>query len=375
MGLANNSKKKIMFVISSLVGGGAEHVVVNLINNLDRKKYEILLVIFENKLDLESNLNIPIKIVCLYKKTRWDFLKIIFKLRKTIGDYEPDSIISFLQYTNIVTVLSTLFQIRNYTLIISERSYPRKYLTTTRLGYLKRWLMSFTYKRADKIITVSKAIKRVLEEDFSIPPEKIKVVYNPVSLEEIIFKSQKAVEHPFFKDGNAQVIISAGRLVKLKRYDRLLRVFSLIRKSQKTARLIILGKGILKRELENLALKLKINKFVSFVGYKDNPYAWMSKADIFVLSSAYEGFPNVLIEAMACGVPVISTDCLSGPREIITNGKNGILVPVGDERKLAEAILDLLNNEKKRKKFSLEAKKRVKDFEAKKIVTQYAKLF
>jgi len=375
MGLVSNSKKKLLFVISSLRGGGAERVVVNLINHLDRNKYECLLVIFENKLDLQKDLDFSVRIVSLNKKSRWDFLKIIFKLRKTIDGYKPDSVISFLQYTNIVTVLSTLFQIRNYTLIISERSYPRKYLTTTRLGYLKRWLMSFTYKRADKIITVSKAIKRVLEEDFSIPPEKIKVVYNPVSLEEIIFKSQKAVEHPFFKDGNAQVIISAGRLVKLKRYDRLLRVFSLIRKSQKTARLIILGKGILKRELENLALKLKINKFVSFVGYKDNPYAWMSKADIFVLSSAYEGFPNVLIEAMACGVPVISTDCLSGPREIITNGKNGILVPVGDERKLAEAILDLLNNEKKRKKFSLEAKKRVKDFEAKKIVTQYAKLF
>jgi len=375
MGLANNSKKKLIFVISSLACGGAERVVVNLINHLDRNKYKLLLVIFENKLDLQRDLDFAVRIVCLNKKSRWDFLKIIFKLRKIICDYKPDSVISFLQYTNIVTVLSTLFQIRNYTLIISERNYPRKYLANIRLGYLKRWLMNLTYKKSDKIIAVSKAIKKVLEEDFGIPPEKIKVVYNPIPLEEVIFKSQKGIEHPFFKDENAQVIISAGRLVKQKRYDRLLRAFSLIRKYQKTARLIILGKGILKRELENLALQLDINNVVSFVGYKDNPYAWMSKADIFVLSSAYEGFPNVLIEAMACGVPVISTDCPSGPREIITNGKNGILVPVGDERKLAEAILDLLSDEKKRKRFSAAAKKRVQDFEVKKIVSQYAELF
>jgi len=375
MYFSNYSKKRLAFVIYSLGRGGTERVVVNLINNLDKKKYEILLVTFENNMDLQKNLNFPIKIFCLKKKSRWDFLKIIFKLKKIIFAYKPNTIISFLPYTNIVTVLSILLQRRNYTLIISERNYPRKYLANIRLGFLTRWLMNLTYKRVDKIITVSKAIKSVLEEDFSISPEKIKVIYNPIPLDEIMVKSQKAVEHPFFKDVNAQVIISVGRLVKQKRYDRLLRAFYLIRKYQKSARLIILGEGILKRELESLALKLKINRFVSFIGYKDNPYSWMSKADIFVLCSDYEGFPNVLIEAMACCVPVISTDCLSGPREIIKNGKDGILIQPDDGKKLAEAILDLLGNKRKREKLSATAKKRVQDFEVKKIVSQYAELF
>ncbi|MHA1381323.1 MAG: glycosyltransferase, partial [Candidatus Helarchaeota archaeon] len=244
MGFVYNSKKKLLFVISSLGGGGAERVVVNIINHLDKNAYEVLLVIFENKLDLRGDLKVPIKIVCLEKKSRWGFLKIIIKLRKVINSYKPHSIISFLQYTNIVTVLSTLFQKRDYALIISERNYPRNYLTNTPLGYLERWLMNFTYKKPDKIIAVSEAIKKALEEDFDISPQKIKVIYNPIPLEEIQVKSKELVEHPFFLNQNIQVIISVGRLTKQKRFDILLRAFFLIRKKQKTARLIILGKGI-----------------------------------------------------------------------------------------------------------------------------------
>ncbi|MHA1294490.1 MAG: glycosyltransferase, partial [Promethearchaeota archaeon] len=362
-----------MFVISSLGYGGAERVVINLINHLDRNKFESLLVIFNNKLDLKSNLNVHIKIVCLGKKERWHFLRIILKLRKVINNYKPDSVISFLQYTNIVTILSTLFQKRNYTLIISERNYNRKYLANTRLRFLKKWLMDFTYKKADTIIAVSKAIKRVLQEDFRIPPGKIKIIYNPVNLKDIISKSQKSIIHIFFKN-NYKIIIGVGRLVEQKRFDRLLKTFCLVRKNLRTARLIILGDGKLRKKLERLAFQLNIENFVDFVGYKNNPYAWMSKAHIFVLCSDYEGFPNVLIEAMACGLPVISTNCISGPSEIITNGSDGILVKPSDKKKLAEEILNLLNNEKKRKDLSEAAKERVKDFEVEKIVYQYLKL-
>jgi len=369
------SKKKLLFVISSLVGGGAERVMVNLINHLDRKKYEFLLVVFENKMDLQDDLHFPVNIVCLNKRSRWDFFKLIFKLRKIICDYKPDKVLSFLNYTNTVAGLSSLFLRRKFTLFLSERVYTHKYLDRSRLRYLRKWLINLTYKKADRIIAVSKSIKNVLEEDFSIQPEKIKIIYNPIVLEEIRYKSQKGVEHPFFKDENARVIISIGRLVEQKRFDRLLRAFSLVREKQMTARLIILGKGILQRKLERLALQLNINNLVSFVGHKYNPYAWISKADIFVLSSDFEGFPNVLIEAMACGTPIISTDCLSGPKEIITTGKNGILVPPADEIALAEAMLNLLYNKNLRKRFSIEGKKRAKDFRIEKILLQYEELF
>jgi len=375
MCLENNSKKKLLFVISSLVGAGAERVLVDIINHLDRNKYDIMLLIFEKIMDLQKYLHSSVKIVCLEKRSRWDFFKLILKLRLIIRDYKPVVVISHLHYTNIVTGLASMLLKRKFRLILCEHSYPRKYLLEVRLGNVKKWLMKITYKKADRIVTVSKSIKRVLEEDFNIQPINIISIYNPIPLETIRDKSQKEVEHIFLKDKNAQIIISAGRLEEEKRLDRLLRAFALMKTKKNSARLIILGKGNLHKELEVLSSNLNIDKCVDFVGYQVNPFAWISKADIFVLSSDYEGLPMVLLETMACGTPIVSTDCPSGPSEIIKNGKNGILVPPADEEKLAATMLTLLKDESLRKKFSEEGKKRAEDFRIEKILPQYEELF
>ena len=369
------SKRKLLFVIPSLVGDGAQRVLVDLINHLDRNKYDILLVIFDKIMDLQKDLHSSIKIVCLEKRSRWVFFKLILKLRGIIRDYKPVVVISHLHYTNLVTGLANMLLKRSSRLILCEHSYPRKYLPKDQLGYIKRWLMKITYRKADRIVTVSKSIKRVLEDDFNIKPKNIISIYNPIPLEAIRDKSQKEVEHTFFKDKNTQVIISAGRLAEEKRLDNLLRAFAIVKTKQKDARLIILGKGYLRNELEVLSSNLNIDKCVDFVGYQSNPFAWISKADIFVLSSDYEGLPMVILETMACGTPIVSTNCPSGPREIITNGKNGILVPPGDEEALARAIFKLLKDEKLRKKFSEGGKKRAEDFRIEKIIPQYEELF
>ena len=371
----NVQKKKITFIIPSLVSGGAERVLIHLINHLNKEKYSICLVLFENILDYKKDLRFSGEIVCLDKKSRWDFFKLIFKLRKTLRTYQPDVVLSFLYYTNIVTVMASLFFKRKFKLILCERNYPPEYLQKDRLVYLKKWLMRFTYRKADKILTVSKSIARVLEKDFNIKSEKIKTIYNPVVLEEIKDKYQKEMKHPFFEDERAQIIISVGRLVEQKRVDRLLRAFSLVRKKQDRVYLIILGEGELRKELENLSLELRVDKWTDFVGFQSNPYAWIRKADIFVLSSDFEGFPNVILEAMACGTPVVSTDCPSGPNEIIVNGKNGILVPTEDEKAMAEAILKLLTNDNLRKRFFEEGKKKAETLRIEKILPQYEELF
>jgi glycosyltransferase involved in cell wall biosynthesis len=364
-------KKKIAFIILSLSFGGAERVLIHLINHLNKEKYSICLVLFEDILDYKEDLHFSGEIVYLNKKSRWDFFKLIIKLRKTLRTFQPDTVFSFLHYTNIVTVMASLFLKKEFKLILCERSYPPKYLPKVRLGYLKKWLMRFTYRKADKILTVSKSIARVLEEDFNIKSEKIKTIYNPVILEEIKDKCQKEIKHPFFEDERAQIVISVGRLVEAKRFDRLLRTFSLVKEKRDRVYLIILGEGGLRKELENLSLELRVDKRTDFVGFQSNPYAWMHKADIFVLSSDFEGFPNVILEAMACGTPVISTDCPSGPNEIIVNGQNGVLVPTEDEKALAGAVLRLLKNEPLRRTLSEEAKRRVETFRIEKILPQY----
>jgi len=370
----NVQKKKITFIIPSLVFGGAERVLIHLINHLNKEKYSICLVLFEDILDYKEDLHFSGEIVCLDKKSRWDFFKLIFQLRMTLKTYQPEVVISFLHYANIVTVMASLFSKRKFKLILCERSYPPEYLPKVRLGYLKKWLMRFTYRKADKILTVSKSIARVLEKDFNIKPERIKTIYNPVVLEEIQAKCQKEIKHRFFEDERAQIILSVGRLVEAKRFDRLLRTFSLVRKKQDRIYLIILGEGELREELENLSSELKVDRWTDFVGFQSNPYAWMYKADIFVLSSDYEGFPNVILEAMACGTPVISTDCPSGPNEIIVNGQNGILVPTEDEKALAEATLKLLTNDNLKKSFSEEGKKKAETLRIEKILQQYEEL-
>ncbi|TKJ33549.1 MAG: glycosyltransferase [Planctomycetes bacterium B3_Pla] len=375
MNSASVSKKRLLFVIPSLVAGGAERVLIRLINHLDENKYDILLAVFEDKMDCASDLKSTVKIVCLNKKRgRRDFFNLILRLRKAIVSFKPAAVVSFIAFTNIVTVIATLFPKKISRVIISERSYHRTYLPLSRLKHLRRTLMKVTYRKADKIVTVSKSIKEALEQDFGIQSQKIVCIYNPVPVEEIRDKSKDSVGHPLLTEKN-KVIVAAGRLEHEKRFDRLLRMFSSIREEHEDARLIILGSGTLLKPLQDLASQLNIGKWVDFVGYKSNPYAWISKADVFVLSSDREGLPNAILEAMACGVPVVATDCLSGPSEIITHSINGLLVPPADEQALAESVSRLLQDNALHQKLSQEGMKRAEDFVSENILPQYEQLF
>jgi glycosyltransferase involved in cell wall biosynthesis len=368
--------KKILFVTFNLRGGGAERVMVNLINSLSNKGHNIRLLLLEDKEgSYLDDIECPLEIICLRKRSRYDVLRLLFNIRRVIKDYKPDVVISFLHYANILNIIASFILKKNYKLIISERNYTRKYLPLERFSLLKKWLLMFTYPRADMIVAVSESIKSALSEYIKVPLEKIKTIYNPLAIENIKNKCQEDLYHPFFTKQGGHVIISVGRLSQQKRFDRLLRAFSILRKKIDNIYLIILGEGGLRKDLEDLAVRLNIDEVVDFPGFKKNPYAWITKSDIFVLSSDYEGFPNSLIEAMACGTAVISTDCPSGPDEIITNGKDGILVPVEDEGMLADAMYNLLTDERLRKKLSDEARKRAEDFRADKKAVEYGKLF
>ena len=194
----------------------------------------------------------------------------------------------------------------------------------------------------DFIIAVSKGVAKDVASITGLPLDRISTVPLPVITREFIQLSAEPITHPWLADKVTPVIVGAGRLGRAKDFSTLLRAFAIVRQ-QRPVKLLILGDGRKRNELERLAIKLNIRDDVHLPGFVINPYAYMSRADLFVLSSLWEGMPNVLIEALALGIPVASTDCLSGPREILQDGLLGHLVPIGDHNTLAHAISDTLD--------------------------------
>jgi glycosyltransferase involved in cell wall biosynthesis len=365
--------KKILFVISSLVSGGAEKVLSQILERLNRKDFEPNLAVFEKKGVYMSQLPPDVKLYDLKKQRRIDFFNLIVKLAYIMHREKPDVIVSFLTYTNIVSILAKKISFSNSRLIISEHSLTSISLKSARSAKVKASLVKLLFNLADKIIVVCKRLKQDMVINFKIHEGLIDVIYNGLDIERVKELSKEPLRHNWFNN-ETPCIVAVGRLVKLKGFPVLLKAFSLVRK-QSPIKLVILGEGEERDSLEKISRNLKIENDVALLGFKKNPYKYLSRSDIFVLSSFWEGFPNVVIEAMGCGVPVIATRCPSGLEEIITDGVNGLLVPVGDVNALAEAMLKLLKDEPLRKRLGEAGRKRVGDFSLDKLVAEYERLF
>ncbi|MCF7916351.1 MAG: glycosyltransferase [Candidatus Omnitrophica bacterium] len=367
--------KKLLFVISSLKGGGAERVLANIINNLDKNKYQISLAVFNKEGPHLGTINKQIKVVDFKKRNKLDFVKMIVKLKDLIKKENPDFLVSFLAYPNIISFFARSLSKSKCKVVMSERGY--RVYTRVRFGLrlINKMLIQYVYRQAYRIIVVSKGIKSLLVTDLKIPPQIITIIHNPLLIDQINKLKGKKVEHYFFKEKPKKpIIISVGSLIRVKRQDILLKAFFLARQKEE-ALLLVLGKGHLLDKLKNVARELGISNYVNFIGFQNNPYKWMFRSDIFVLSSESEGFPSVLLEALACEVPVISTDCASGPGEIIQDSISGKLVPVNDPIKLAEAMVELIRDDGLCRKFKRVGIKRAEDFKVEKIITEYEKIF
>jgi glycosyltransferase involved in cell wall biosynthesis len=203
------------------------------------------------------------------------------------------------------------------------------------------WLIRYFYPWADNIVAVSKGVANDLERFLASLDGQIKVIYNPIVTHELKQKAKVRLEHPWFEKGQPPVILSVGRLAAQKDFITLIKAYARVRQTH-PSRLLILGDGEERPLLESFIQQLGLQQDVCMPGFIANPYPFMMKASLFVLSSRWEGLPGVLIEAMYCGVPLIATDCPSGPREILKDGKHGVLVPVGDEKVLSQAIIRTL---------------------------------
>ena len=365
-----------MLVVPSLQGGGAERVAKNLLDNLN-KTQDIILCLFGKNHSQKLPKNIKVR--CLPVKSSKNvlytvakFFLIIFHVRKIIKEEKPNSILSFMDYPNIVSIISNYLAGRKARVNISIHTVPELHLkkySNSKWNASISMLMKLLYNRADKIIAVSNFIKSDLIRGYNIEESRVMVIYNPVNIEKIDALASEEISDQWFRE-EVPVVISVGRLSKEKGYDTLLRAFAIAREKS-DIRLAILGEGEEKKSLEELGRKLGIERDIVFLGYKNNPYKYMKRASIFVLSSLYEGFPNVLIEAMACGVPLISTMYNLCPSEIIVHEKTGLLVPVANEKAFAEAILRLLKDEKLRRSLAEGARKKVADFSIDVIADKY----
>jgi glycosyltransferase involved in cell wall biosynthesis len=208
-----------------------------------------------------------------------------------------------------------------------------------------RWLrvapMRLFYPAVDKVVCVSQGVEADTALLTGLPAGRLTVIRNPVVTPRLAELAAEPVDHPWAADASVPLILGAGRLTEQKDFPTLVRAFAALR-SRRPARLVILGEGRLRGRLTAQAEELGVAADMALPGFTPNPYAWMARASLFVLSSAWEGSPNVLTEALALGLPCVATDCPSGPRELLADGRYGPLVPVGDAAALAEAMIRTL---------------------------------
>lgn len=333
---------KIGFFLPHLAGGGAERVAINLAEEYRKRGADVDFVLAQLEGPFADKLPQGTSIVNL-KASRVLFAlpRLISYLRNEL----PDAIFSAPNHTHFILLLAkmmsgssvrVMLHVGNNVSTIQKKS--RKFQEKIYPSLV--WLLQ---RYANVFIAASNGVAHDLERVAHIPAGKISVVYNPIYQAETEELMRLPVDHPWFGEGQPPVVLAAGRLVEQKDYPTLLRAFAGLR-SQRPAHLVILGEGKLLPELKALAAVLNIAEEVDFAGFDPNPYRYMARCAVFALSSAWEGFANVVAEALACGAQVVSTDCHSGPAEILENGNYGQLVRVGDSAALANAIAKALDH-------------------------------
>jgi glycosyltransferase involved in cell wall biosynthesis len=357
-------KKKISIVLPHLQGGGVQRMRIHLANEFINKGFKVEFILFQEcgeLLDLVPN---DAKIFDLNSDR---LIKGLFPLVKYLNKQKPDAVLAAMWPLTVITILACfLCKTRPRVIIsdhstLSESSLYRKGINS----FLIRITMILTYPFADQIIGVSDGVVEDLRKLTGLSLPQASTIYNPAAPSKETVNNYKRNAN-LWKNKKVKKIIAIGRLKPAKDYPTLIRAFDVVRRSI-NAELLILGKGPERKEIELLINELNLKEYVHLPGFKKHQFAYLKGADLFVLSSAWEGFGNVIVESLACGIPVVSTDCKSGPAEILQYGKYGRLVPVGDHKTLAYAILEELDKEHDPEIL----KQRASDFTVDKIAAQY----
>ncbi|WP_415911830.1 glycosyltransferase [Neptuniibacter sp. QD37_11] len=358
---------KIFLIIPSFRGGGAERVFIDLADLLSRSNYEVTLVSLSGEGEYSNSLPEGLSVKVL---GTGGVKNSFFALVKLLKNCDPDIIISALTHVNIAVVIASFMAKSKAKVIVTEHN---PYSIEKRALSLPIRFALFigcfcTYRLASKVVAVSKGVKTSLIKALHLKPETIKVIYNPINIDRV--RTLAASE--IYAKQDIPTLVTMGRLVRQKRHDVLLKAFARVCTQQKPMRLLIYGDGPLLSELMDLAERLHIKDNVQFLGFADNPFSAIANSDGFVLSSEFEGFGNVLVEALALGIPIVSTNCEVGPAEILDNGRYGLLSKEGSVESFANCLETLIFNHDFDK---LKLQKRAEQFSPNHALENYQSLF
>ncbi len=365
MSLVNAS---VALFLPSLKGGGAEKCMLILAKGLANRGADVTLVVSKAEGPLLGEASTAIPIVDLGTRNIW---KSIPRLAQYLRTAQPTVMISALDHANVAALAAKKLSCADTRVIVTTHTMvsvalaasPRP--TSRGLPLLMRRL----YPTASAVVAVSNAIACDLSETAGIPRDSVQVIYNPVAIREILMQAQERVGTRWFDPGSPPIVIAVGSLSAHKDHRTLIEAFNVARR-HKPMRLVLLGEGPERSNLQNLVNRLGIEHLVLMPGYVANPYAWIARSAVFVLSSRWEGFGMVLVEAMTCGIPPVATDCPGGPAEVLENGRYGILTPVADREAMARAIVAMIESPLD----SGRLKSRASEFSSEKAIDRYLRL-
>ena len=338
--------RHLCIYLNAFYNGGIERVMLSLIRQLLADGVRIDLVVNKHGYSpMWEELPREVRVVDLGVRR---FAERLPRLSGYLRRERPECILSAQHFSNELAVAAKLFSRTRIRVVVSEHTHlSREFQSMPRFAPRRIGVTlagRCLYRFADGVVGVSKGVSRDAERLFGLRAGSSTTIYNPVDMERVRLLGQEPVDHPWFLQGAKPVIVAVGRLEEQKDFATLLRAFAQVR-AQRDVRLAILGEGSQRVALMEQMQAAGIEEHVWMPGFIANPYPYLKRASSFALSSAWEGFAIVLVEAMALGVPVISTRCPSGPEEILQGGKCGALVEVGDDKALALGLLKILDGD------------------------------
>ena len=354
---------KVALFVPSMEAGGAERVAISLAKGLLHWGVRVDLVLVSAQGPLMRHIPDGAHVVNLKSKRT---LGSLFRLSTYLKREKPDALISFLNHANVVAVIAgKLARFAGYIMLTEHHSLQFDLERRNSLkGKVMLALMRYFYKHADSVVAVSNGILKELRTLLAL--KNAVCIYNPVDVPMTYKQKTENISYGRSRADSVKTIVAIGRLSPEKNFSLLINSFNLVR-DRFQGKLFVLGEGSERPMLEKLIEDLSLHNRVVLPGYVDNPFEWLNKSDLFVLSSSWEGLPVVIIEALAAGVTVVATDCHTGPAELLDHGGYGYLVPVNDPEKMAEAILYAIENPLDPEML----RRRAQDFSIPKVASEY----